>query len=108
MQPVHGECECMIMYLGEGVSYSLHMQVYAAWETDVVIGRELWRNLTLAGTAVFFVTLFFLGNLKVKKSLLFQRFNFDQLADLPVLFPLRCHDPGRCGGLPSLLGRHGN
>jgi len=59
----------VLLCLGEGVSHGLRMQVYATWETDVVIGRELWCNLALAGMAVFFVTLFYLCNLKMKKEL---------------------------------------
>ena len=40
-------------------------QVYAAWETDEVIGFELWRNLGLAMICVFIITLIVLADFKI-------------------------------------------
>ena len=40
-------------------------QVYAAWETDEVIGFELWRNLCLAMVCVFVITLILLADVKI-------------------------------------------
>ena len=42
-----------------------HVQVYAAWETDEIIGYELWRNIGLAMLCVFIVTLILLANLPI-------------------------------------------
>jgi len=39
--------------------------VYAAWETDEIIGGELWRNLGLALLAVLVVTLLLLGSIRL-------------------------------------------
>lgn len=39
--------------------------MYAAWETDEVIGFELWRNLGLAAVCVFVITLLLLADLKI-------------------------------------------
>ena len=40
-------------------------QVYAAWETDEIIGFELWRNLGLALVCVFVITLILLANIQI-------------------------------------------
>ena len=40
-------------------------KIYAAWETDEIIGFELWRNIGLAMAAVFIVTLILLANLPI-------------------------------------------
>lgn len=40
-------------------------QVYAAWQTDEIIGFELWRNLGLAMVCVFVITLILLADLKI-------------------------------------------
>ena len=40
-------------------------KIYAAWETDEIIGFELWRNIGLAMGAVFVVTLVLLANLPI-------------------------------------------
>jgi Niemann-Pick C1 protein len=40
-------------------------KVYAAWETDEVIGFELWRNLGLAMISVFVITLILLANIQI-------------------------------------------
>ena len=42
-----------------------HVQVYAAWETDEIIGFELWRNIGLAMLCVFVVTLILLANIPI-------------------------------------------
>ena len=39
--------------------------MYAAWETDEVIGFELWRNLGLALVCVFVITLLLLANIPI-------------------------------------------
>lgn len=41
------------------------VKIYAAWETDRIIGFELWRNVGLAFLCVFLVTIVFLGNLRI-------------------------------------------
>ena len=46
------------------VSFTLHcFQIYAAWETDEVIGKELWRNLGLAMACVAVITLVLLAGM---------------------------------------------
>ena len=40
-------------------------KIYAAWETDEIIGFELWRNIGLAMACVFVVTLILLANLPI-------------------------------------------
>jgi len=42
-----------------------HSKVYAAWETDEIIGYELWRNIGLAMVCVFCVTLVLLCNIHI-------------------------------------------
>lgn len=42
-----------------------HSKVYAAWETDEIIGFELWRNIGLAMACVFVITLLLLTNLQI-------------------------------------------
>ena len=42
-----------------------HTRVYAMWETDVIIGGELWRNLGLSITCVVFITFLLLCNLQI-------------------------------------------
>jgi len=42
-----------------------HSKVYAAWETDEIIGYELWRNIGLAMICVFVVTLLLLCNIQI-------------------------------------------
>ena len=49
-----------------GAPYTFtHSKVYAAWETDEIIGFELWRNIGLAMAAVFVVTLVLLANIQI-------------------------------------------
>ena len=40
-------------------------KIYAAWETDEIIGFELWRNIGLAMAAVALVTLVLLANIRI-------------------------------------------
>ena len=42
-----------------------HHFVYGSWETDIVIGGELWRNILLSMACVVVVTLLLLCNLTV-------------------------------------------
>ena len=42
-----------------------HSKIYASWETDIIIGSELWRNLGLSITAVIVVTFLLLCNVQV-------------------------------------------
>jgi len=42
-----------------------HSKVYAAWETDEIIGHELWRNVGLAMICVFVVTMLLLCNIQI-------------------------------------------
>ena len=46
-----------------------HVKIYAAWETDEIIGYELIRNIGLALVAVAVVTLILLTNLQEKKTI---------------------------------------
>merc|ERR1712130_692548 len=41
------------------------MGVYAAWETDEIIGYELWRNIGLALAAIFTVVIILLANIRI-------------------------------------------
>lgn len=41
------------------------MKVYAAWETDEVIGYELWRNLGLGIACVFVITIILLADIRI-------------------------------------------
>ena len=42
-----------------------HSKIYAAWETDEIIGKELYRNLGLAMACIFCVTLLLLCNVQI-------------------------------------------
>ena len=42
-----------------------HVKVYACWETDIIIGWELWRNLGLSITAVVLVTFLLLCDVRI-------------------------------------------
>ena len=42
-----------------------HSKIYAAWETDETIAKELWRNMGLAMICVFVITLLLLANVKI-------------------------------------------
>merc|ERR1719226_177241 len=41
-----------------------HSKIYAAWETDEIIAKELWRNMGLAMICVFVITLLLLADIK--------------------------------------------
>ena len=55
----------MVEYISNSFFHLLYFQVYAAWETDEVIGFELWRNLGLALVCVFVITLMLLANIPI-------------------------------------------
>jgi len=40
-------------------------KIYLAWETDTIIGRELWRNLGLGVACIFLITFILLANIQV-------------------------------------------
>ena len=40
-------------------------KIYAAWETDEIIAKELWRNMGLAMICVFVITLLLLADIKI-------------------------------------------
>ena len=42
-----------------------HVKIYAAWETDEIIGYELWRNIGLAMMCVALVTLVLIANIQI-------------------------------------------
>ena len=42
-----------------------HVKIYASWETDIIIGGELWRNLGLSITCVVFITFLLLCNVQI-------------------------------------------
>ena len=42
-----------------------HVKIYASWETDIIIGSELWRNLGLSISAVVVVTFLLLCNFQI-------------------------------------------
>ena len=44
-------------------------KIYAAWETDEIIGEELWRNVVLAMACVTSVVLLLLANLRSPQNL---------------------------------------
>ena len=49
-----------------GAPYTFHYhKIYGAWESDKIIGFELWRNVGLAIAAIFITTLLLLGNLQI-------------------------------------------
>jgi len=54
-----------LLNLGSGPYSFSHSKVYAAWETDEIIGFELWRNIALAMACVFVVTLLLLANFQI-------------------------------------------
>ena len=41
------------------------MRIYAVWETDIIIGGELWRNLGLSIACVVLITFLLLCNLHI-------------------------------------------
>ena len=42
-----------------------HMRIYAMWESDIIIGGELWRNLGLSIACVVLITLLLLCNVQI-------------------------------------------
>ena len=62
--PARHTVEAIIKDSGLPAAFS-HSLVYAAWETDEIIGGELWRNLGLALLAVLVVTLLLLGSVRL-------------------------------------------
>jgi len=54
-----------LLDLASGPYSFSHSKVYAAWETDEIIGFELWRNIGLAMACVFVVTLLLLANFQI-------------------------------------------
>ena len=49
-----------------GAPYTFHHhRIYGAWEIDMIIGFELWRNVGLALAAIFITTLLLLANLQI-------------------------------------------
>ena len=45
--------------------YLLPFKIYASWETDIIIGAELWRNLGLSIAVVVLVTFLLLCNIQI-------------------------------------------
>jgi len=62
--PARQTVEKLIKDAGIPDSFSF-VKIYAAWETDEIIGYELWRNIGLAMTAIFVIVLILLANLKI-------------------------------------------
>merc|ERR1719237_1648006 len=62
--PTHQAVTNLLKQTGAPYNFS-HSKIYAAWETDEIIGFELWRNVGLAIAAIFITTLLLLGNLQI-------------------------------------------
>merc|ERR1712203_543 len=62
--PARGAVTALLDLASGPYSFS-HSKVYAAWETDEIIGFELWRNIGLAMACVFVVTLLLLANFQI-------------------------------------------
>jgi len=62
--PARQTVEKLIKDAGIPDSFSF-VKIYAAWETDEIIGYELWRNIGLAMTAIFVIVLILLANLRI-------------------------------------------
>merc|ERR1712226_1455715 len=62
--PARGAVTALLDLASGPYSFS-HSKVYAAWETDEIIGYELWRNIGLAMICVFVVTLLLLCNIQI-------------------------------------------
>jgi len=62
--PAKRRIEDMTAGLGLNESFS-HAKIYAAWETDEIIGFELWRNIGLAMAAVAVITLLLLQDVRL-------------------------------------------
>ena len=66
--PAKRKLEEVIAQSGLPTTFSF-VKVYAAWETDEIIGEELWRNVVLAMACVTSVVLLLLANLRSLESL---------------------------------------
>ena len=62
--PAKRKVEQLIAESGLPGSFSF-VKVYAAWETDEIIGYELWRNIGLALAAIFTVIVILLANIRI-------------------------------------------
>jgi len=62
--PARRRLEELISSTGLADSFS-HAKIYAAWETDEIIGFELWRNIGLAMAAVAAITLILLQDIRL-------------------------------------------
>ena len=62
--PAKRKVEQVIKDSGLEGSFSF-VKVYAAWETDEIIGQELWRNIGLALAAIFSVIVILLANFRI-------------------------------------------
>merc|ERR1719237_1620201 len=62
--PTHQAVTNLLKQTGAPYNFS-HSKIYAAWETDEIIGFELWRNIGLAMACVFTVIVILLANLKI-------------------------------------------
>merc|ERR1712113_525824 len=62
--PAKRKVEQLITESGLPGSFSF-VKVYAAWETDEIIGYELWRNIGLALAAIFTVIVILLANIRI-------------------------------------------
>jgi len=62
--PGKGTIESLLKESGLDGALSFN-KVYLAWETDTIIGYELWRNLGLGIAAIFLITFVLLANLQM-------------------------------------------
>ena len=62
--PAKNEINRLVRESGVSATAFTHVKIYAAWETDEIIGNELWRNIGLAMACVAVVTLVLLANLR--------------------------------------------
>jgi len=63
--PAKNEINRLVRESGVSATAFTHVKIYAAWETDEIIGNELWRNIGLAMACVAVVTLVLLANLRI-------------------------------------------
>merc|ERR1719237_271062 len=62
--PTHQAVTNLLKQTGAPYNFS-HSKIYAAWETDEIIGFELWRNIGLAIAAISVITLLLLANVRI-------------------------------------------
>merc|ERR1712013_622654 len=62
--PARRAVERVLNKSGPSTAFSF-VKIYAAWETDEIIGEELWRNVVLALACVTSVVLLLLANLRI-------------------------------------------